>query len=322
MNPLIVIACEDGRPAPAALAALAALQGLDPGGSATLLACGASAAEAAPALAALPGVALVLVLAADVRPERLAPWLAQRVREAGHSHLLATAGAWARALLPRTAALLDVMAVSDVVALVDEHCVLRPVHAGSALFRLRLLDAVKVFSVRGSAFAAPALPPPGATPSARLQPVQMPAGDDRATARLEARSRPASDGEVQLIGARVVVSGGRGTGSAEGYARLQPLAQALGAALGASRAAVDAGFAPSDRQVGQTGKSVAPELYLALGISGAVQHWAGMKDSKVIVAVNRDADAPIFQFADYGLVADLFEVLPALQAGLAARAAG
>lgn len=308
MNPLLLVPCEDGHPAPGALVAIQAAQGLSP---LTVLVCGDGAGQAATSVASLAGVARVMVMDTTPRPEALARWLADRVHASGHTHVVATAGAWARALLPRVAALLDVMSVSDVVALMDAGTVVRPVHTGSALFTLQMPEAVKVFSVRASAFAEPA--PGGAT-----APIEAVAAPDApaACSTASARTRPGDGDGMALVGARVVVSGGRGTGSAAGFARLQPLAQALGAALGASRAAVDAGFAPADRQVGQTGKSVAPELYIALGISGAVQHWAGMKDSKVIVAVNKDPEAPIFQFADYGIVADLFDVVPALQAVL------
>jgi len=309
MNPLLLIPCEDGRPAPGAWAAVQAAQVLAP---LTALVCGGGATQAAVQVASLAGVAQVLVMEAGALPraEALAPWLAERV-QAGHTHLVATAGAWARAVLPRVAALLDVMSVSDVVAVVDADTVVRPVHTGSALFTLQMAEAVQVFSVRASAFGEPA----AADAAAPIDVVTAPT-TAAPCATLCTRTLPAAGDGVALVGARVVVSGGRGTGSAAGFAQLQPLAQALGAALGASRAAVDAGFAPADRQVGQTGKSVAPDLYIALGISGAVQHWAGMKDSKVIVAVNKDAEAPIFQFADYGMVADLFDVLPALEAGV------
>ncbi|MCA0242351.1 MAG: electron transfer flavoprotein subunit alpha/FixB family protein [Proteobacteria bacterium] len=313
MSVLVLVPCDDGRPADGALAALGAAQALGP---LQVLACGPGAAAAAAGLALLPQVQRVLVLEAPALPraEAMAPWLAQQCAARGCTHLVATALAWPRALLPRTAALLDLMAVTEVVKIVDADTFVRPVHAGAALTTLRVPDALRILTVRASAFEPPQ---PQVREPAPVEAVAPPPAESRSASALQ-RQLPQADGSVALIGARVVVSGGRGTGSAAGFDQLRPLAQALGAAVGASRAAVDAGYAPADRQVGQTGKSVAPELYFALGISGAVQHWAGMKDSKVIVAVNKDPEAPIFQFADYGLVADLFEVLPALQSGIAA----
>ena len=194
---------------------------------------------------------------------------------------------------------------------------MRPVHAGAALMTLRSQESVQILTVRSSSFEAPKPREGTPAPVQALEPISVEPSGERSAVLLE-RTQPQQDGAVELIGARVVVSGGRGTGSAAGFDRLRPLAKVLGAAVGASRAAVDAGFAAADSQVGQTGKSVAPELYIAVGISGAVQHWAGMKDAKVIVAINKDPDAPIFEFADYGLVADLFEALPQLQASIAA----
>jgi electron transfer flavoprotein alpha subunit len=232
----------------------------------------------------------------------------------GSTHILAAANAWTRGVISRVAALLDVMALSEIVRIIDDRTFVRPVHAGAALMTLRSEERVHLLTVRSSAFEPPV---PHAEAPAPIQALSAEQSDERSTSLLE-RMQPQQDGAVELIGARVVISGGRGTGSAEGFERLRPLANLLGAALGASRAAVDAGFASADSQVGQTGKSVAPELYIALGISGAVQHWAGMKDSKVIVAINKDPDAPIFQFADYGLVGDLFEILPRLQDVIAA----
>ncbi len=198
--------------------------------------------------------------------------------------------------------------------IVDDRTFVRPVHAGAAMMTLRSDERVHLLTVRSSAFEAPV---PCTESPAPIEAFSAEPSDERSTILLE-RAQPKQDGAVELIGARVVVSGGRGTGSAAGFERLRPLARMLGAAVGASRAAVDAGFASADSQVGQTGKSVAPELYIALGISGAVQHWAGMKDSKVIVAINKDADAPIFQFADYGLIGDLFDILPKRQEAITA----
>jgi electron transfer flavoprotein alpha subunit len=241
--------------------------------------------------------------------------LVHGLRELQATHLVAASTLLGRSVLPRAAALLDLMPLSEIVAIVDAHTFERPVHAGAAIARLRSDDPVHVIGLRGSAFAPPAT---RAGAPAPIERINWPA-HTVASATVVERRVQAGEGLPSLSGARIVVSGGRGVGSAEGYAQLQPLARSLGAALGASRAAVDSGFAEASQQVGQTGQSVAPDLYLAMGISGAVQHWAGMKDSKLIVAVNKDPEAPIFQFADLGLVADLFEVLPELEAGLPGR---
>lgn len=315
MNPLVLVECEDGVAVNGALSAVIAAQALAP---VTLLAWGDGAAHAAQTLARIPGVVRVFVATPDgesadpPRCEELAATLVSLVDQLAVTHLLMTAGAAARAILPRVAALRGVMAVSDVVRIVDDRTVVRPVHAGAGLVTVQSADPLQVFSIRASAVTSDPLA--AGVQVAPIESLSMQACGARAS-RVD-RKRPGQDAGVDLIGARVVVSGGRGVGSSEGFDRLRPLASALGAAVGASRAAVDAGYAPPDAQVGQTGKSVAPDLYVAFGISGAVQHWAGMKDSKVIVAVNKDSEAPIFQFADYGVVGDLFEVLPQLQAAL------
>jgi electron transfer flavoprotein alpha subunit len=313
MSSLVLVQCEDGRPVNGALAALKAAQGLGP---MMLLACGSGAEQAAGELAAMAGVQRVFALEGDdaLRAEAMAPVVITLRSRATCSHIVAPANAWTRSLVPRIAALLDVMAVTDVVKIIDAQTFVRPVHAGAALMTLRAEGPVHVLTVRISAFEAPQT---GGGARAQVEVIELPPSSERSALLVE-RHRPQQEGAVELIGARVVLSGGRGTGSAQGFESLRPLAKLLGAAIGASRAAVDAGYAAADEQVGQTGKSVAPELYIAMGISGAVQHWAGMKDSKVIVAVNKDPEAPIFQFADYGLAADLFEVLPALQAAVAA----
>jgi electron transfer flavoprotein alpha subunit len=313
MTSLILIQCEGGKPVNGALAALQAAQPLGP---MVVLACGSGASQAAHELASMPQVERVLTLEVSDLPraETMAPLLLQQQSRLKCTHIVAAAGAWTRNVLPRAAALLDVMALSEVVKIVDEKTYVRPVHAGSALMTLRSEEPVQILTVRSSAFETPQ---PRDGTRAPVETIQLGAANESSASLLE-RNQSQQDGAVELIGARVIVSGGRGMGSAEGFELLRPLARTLGAAVGASRAAVDAGYAPADAQVGQTGKSVAPELYIALGISGAVQHLAGMKDSKVVVAINKDSEAPIFEFADYGLVADLFEVLPQLQEAIAA----
>ena len=225
------------------------------------------------------------------------------------SHVLAPATAWGKNVAPRVAALLDVAQVSDILSVESPDTFTRPIYAGNAIATVQSTDPIKVITVRTTAFdavAESAAAAPGNAPA-----TQAGLGRSRFVGREVAKSdRP------ELTAARTVVSGGRGLGSAENFKLLDPLADKLGAALGASRAAVDAGYAPNDWQVGQTGKIVAPQLYVAVGISGAIQHLGGMKDSKVIVAINKDGEAPIFGVADYGLVADLFQAVPELEKAL------
>jgi electron transfer flavoprotein alpha subunit len=275
-------------------------------GDVTVLCAGSSAAAAAAEAAKISGVASVLV-AEDARyGHRLAePTAALIVSLAGdYSHIVAPATTDAKNILPRVAALLDVMVISDVSGIIDADTFERPVYAGNAIQTVKSKDAKKVMTIRTASFEAA-----GEGGSASVADAVL--ADDPALSSWVADEVAKSD-RPELTSAGRVVSGGRGVGSKESFEIIEKLADKLGAAVGASRAAVDSGYAPNDWQVGQTGKVVAPELYVAVGISGAIQHLAGMKDSKVIVAINKDEEAPIFQIADYGLVGDLFTILPEL----------
>ena len=286
------------------------------GGPVHVLVAGHDAAGAAKGAASIAGVAKVLHADAPHLASPTAENLAAQVlavAPSGYTHLVAPATGQGKNVMPRVAAKLDVAQVSEITAVVSADTFVRPIYAGNAFATVRSGDRVKVLTVRGTAFDAAA---DGGAAPVEAVPV-APAVTRGAVVtgqELTKSERP------ELVGARIVISGGRGLGSGENYRKLlEPLADRLNAALGASRAAVDAGYVPNDYQVGQTGKIVAPELYIAVGISGAIQHLAGMKDSKVIVAINKDAEAPIFQIADYGLVGELFESLPALTAALPAR---
>ena len=275
-------------------------------GDVTVLAVGAKAADAAAEAATIDGVAKVLVAEDALYAKRLAePTADLIVSIAGdYSHIVAPSTSDAKNILPRVAALLDVMVLSDVTGVVDADTFERPIYAGNAIQTVKSSDATKVLTVRTSTFDAAATGGSGAieTIGAAADPALSSWVEDK----VEESDRP------ELTSAKVVVSGGRGVGSEDDFALIEGLADKLGAAVGASRAAVDSGYAPNDWQVGQTGKVVAPELYIAVGISGAIQHLAGMKDSKIIVAINKDEEAPIFQVADFGLVADLFTAVPEL----------
>ncbi|MBM3395445.1 MAG: electron transfer flavoprotein subunit alpha/FixB family protein [Betaproteobacteria bacterium] len=278
---------------------------LEIGGDVDLLVAGHQCSGAAAAAAKVAGVRKVLTVDAAHYAHALAENMTALVVSLAksYSHVLAPATTFGKNFLPRVAALLDVAMVSEIIAVVSPDTFIRPIYAGNALATVQSTDAIKVISVRTTGFDA--------------------AAGEGGAAAVEAASATAETGMAKLLGqeltksarpeltaARVIVSGGRGMGNGENFKILEALADKLGAAVGASRAAVDAGFVPNDYQVGQTGKVVAPELYIAVGISGAIQHLAGMKDSKVIVAINKDGEAPIFQVADYGLVADLFQAVP------------
>jgi len=278
------------------------------GGEVHVLVAGAGCGAAAQAAAQAAGVSKVLVADAPHLGAQLAENVAAQivVVAGGYSHILAPATAHGKNVMPRVAAMLDVAQISDITSVESPDTFVRPIYAGNALATVQSADAVKVITVRTTGFDA-------AAASGGSGVVESVAAAADAGLSGFVSSEVAKSDRPELAGAKIVVSGGRGMGSSENFhAVLEPLADKIGAALGASRAAVDAGYAPNDWQVGQTGKIVAPQLYVAVGISGAIQHLAGMKDSKVIVAINKDEEAPIFGVADYGLVADLFKAVPEL----------
>ena len=276
------------------------------GGEVEVLVAGSGCGAVAEAAAQAAGVSKVRVADDAAYEHPLAEGLSQLVAglAEGYSHVLAPATTFGKNFMPRVAALLDVAMLSDITGIESADTFVRPIYAGNALATVQSGDRIKLVTVRGTAFDAA-----GSGGSAAIEPVAAGEGYDRSSyvgAELTVSERP------ELTSAKIVVSGGRGMGSGENFALIEAVADKLNAAIGASRAAVDAGYVPNDYQVGQTGKIVAPELYIAVGISGAIQHLAGMKESKVIVAINKDEEAPIFQVADYGLVADLFQALPEL----------
>lgn len=281
------------------------------GGDVVVVIAGSGCDGAAQAAAKVAGVSKVLRVDsaeyANTLAENLAPLIAKLAE--GYSHVVATATTVGKNIMPRVAALLDVAQVSDIIEVVDADTFVRPIYAGNALATVKSSDATKVVTVRGTNFEAAATEGGSATIE------DASAAGDQGLSSWVGQELSKSD-RPELTSARIVISGGRGMQNGENFKMLEEVADKLNAAVGASRAAVDAGFVPNDYQVGQTGKVVAPDLYIAVGISGAIQHLAGMKDSKVIVAINKDEEAPIFQVADYGLVADLFKAVPELSKAL------
>jgi electron transfer flavoprotein alpha subunit len=278
------------------------------GGDIDILVAGESCGAVAEAAAKIDGVSKVIVADNAAYAHQIAEAMGDLVAElgAGYSHILAAATTTGKDFLPRTAALLDVNMISDIVAVESTDTFVRPIYAGNAIATVQSSDAIKVITVRGTGFD-PAAAEGGSAAVEACAVVKASAISDFVGEELAKSDRP------DLAAADIVISGGRGMGNGENFEIIYKVADKIGAAVGASRAAVDAGFVPNDMQVGQTGKIVAPSLYIAVGISGAIQHLAGMKESKVIVAINKDEEAPIFQVADYGLVADLFEAVPELE---------
>ena len=307
MSQVLVVAEHDNKTIrKATLNTVAAAQKI--GGDIHVLVAGHQAGEAAKAASAISGIKKVLHADAP----HLADFLAENVASLilgiakSYSHVLAPATSNGKNILPRVAALLDVQQISDISGIESPDTFVRPIYAGNALATVKSKDAIKIVTVRTTAFDA--VSPSGG--SAQVE--SIPGGSDSGLSQFVSREVSKSE-RPELTAAKIIVSGGRGMANGENFKKvLEPLADKLGAAMGASRAAVDAGFVPNDWQVGQTGKIVAPDLYIAVGISGAIQHLAGMKDSRVIVAINKDEEAPIFQVADYGLVGDLFQVVPQL----------
>lgn len=303
---LIVAEHNNEKLNPATLHAVTAAKAL--GGDVSCLVVGTSCGAVAKEVAAVGGISKILVAEnaayEGFLPEKLTPVLLASQDQFKFSHIIAASSAVSRGLLPRVAAKLDVSPISDIIGIKDADTFVRTIYAGNAIMTFKATDPVKVITVRPTAFeAADASGGSGAVEDAPAAGA-LPDSSAWVGAELTKSDRP------ELASAKVVISGGRGMKSGDNFQMLYELADKLGGAVGASRAAVDAGMVPNDMQIGQTGKIVAPELYVAVGISGAIQHLAGMKDSKVIVAINKDAEAPIFQVADYGLVADLFKVIP------------
>jgi electron transfer flavoprotein alpha subunit len=308
MPSLVLLDHENGKIKQPSRSAVTAASKL---GEVHVLVAGHNVGEAAQAASKLAGVTKVHVADSPAYDHALAePLAALLVSMAGHhDHLFAAATAIGKNVMPRVAALLDSQPISDISGVESPDTFIRPIYAGNALATVVSSDPKKVITVRAASFD----PAPGEGGNAVIEPVQ---GQDAPDLSKYVSSELSKSERPELTAARVVISGGRGMQNGDNFKLLEPIADALGAAVGASRAAVDAGFVPNDYQVGQTGKIVAPDLYIAVGISGAIQHLAGMKDSKVIVAINKDEEAPIFQVADYGYVGDLFQALPELKTEL------
>ncbi len=313
MSILVLAEHDNAELKPATLNTLGAAEQLagQGGGEIHVLVAGAGCGAVAEAAAKIPCVAKVLVSDSAEYEHRIAENMAPLIVQLApnYGYVLAAATTSGKNVMPRAAALLDVQQISDISGIESADTFVRPIYAGNALATVQSRDAIKLITVRGTAFE-PVAEEGGSAPIEEVEAT----GDQGLTSFLGAALTESA--RPELTSARIVISGGRGMQAGDNFAMLERIADKLGAAVGASRAAVDAGFVPNDYQVGQTGKVVAPDLYIAVGISGAIQHLAGMKDSKVIVAINKDEEAPIFQVADYGLVADLFQALPELEAAL------
>ncbi len=309
MTNLVIVEHDHNEIAAATLNAITAAQQI--GGDIDLLVAGENCAGVAEAAAKIAGIATVKLADDTIFAHHLAENLASLIVEAAgsYSHVLVAATTYGKNVMPRAAALLDKAQISEIVEVKSADTFVRPIYAGNALATVQSSDSIKMITVRTISFEAAAAEGGSAS-------IESISGDGDSGLSTWVSQAVSSNDQVDLTTARIVISGGRGMQSSDNFSMLQAVADKLGAAVGASRAAVDSGFVPNEYQVGQTGKVIAPDLYIAVGISGAIQHLAGMKESKVIVAINNDSDAPIFQVADYGLVADLFEAIPELEAAL------
>ena len=309
MSCLVIVEHDNNEIAAATLHAVTAAQQI--GGDIDLLVAGENCADVAEAAAKIAGIGKVKLADDAVYAHHLAENLASLIVETAgsYSHVLVAATTYGKNVMPRAAALLDKAQISEIVEVKSADTFVRPIYAGNALATVQSSDSIKMITVRTISFEAAAAEGGSAS-------IESISGDGDSGLSTWVSQAVSSNDQIDLTTARIVISGGRGMQSSDNFSMLQAVADKLGAAVGASRAAVDSGFVPNEYQVGQTGKVIAPDLYIAVGISGAIQHLAGMKESKVIVAINNDSDAPIFQIADYGLVADLFEAIPELEAAL------